>query len=261
MIGRASENFETTVETQNSPMAEMPQLGEERMPHQLIPINRQLLAIANEYNDWVGLPEFIPHVPVRICHNLAKEIALLADKLPDLHQVTGQTHSKQNHQALIRSAYSAFQKETEAQYEWLSKHMQLEPWNAPGQPYRNSKEMMRDIEENLHLYYYIGGETHSLIDRELMGKFRAVHDAFGHALMRNNFDPNGEENAWIAHSSMYTQLAFQAVTTETRYHNCWTNFYPGHQELPVVARPYAPQKAIILPERYLIPSSARIIPE
>jgi len=54
--------------------------------------------------------------------------------------------------------------------------------------------------------------------------FRAVHDFFGHSELGNSFGAIGEENAWNAHARMYSPLARQAMTTETRGQNSYVNF-------------------------------------
>lgn len=73
--------------------------------------------------------------------------------------------------------------------------------------------------------------------------FRAVHDAFGHAAIGCGFDEHGEEAAWLAHSYLYSPLARQALTTETRGQNC-ALIYGSHGEgFPV-------QKIALLPEEF-----------
>lgn len=54
--------------------------------------------------------------------------------------------------------------------------------------------------------------------------FRAVHDAFGHGLEGAGFRERGEENAWQAHSRLFTGSALAAITSETRGQNSWLNF-------------------------------------
>jgi hypothetical protein len=39
-------------------------------------------------------------------------------------------------------------------------------------------------------------------------------------------DPRGEENAWVAHSQLFTGPALKALTSETRGQNSWLNFGP-----------------------------------
>ena len=56
--------------------------------------------------------------------------------------------------------------------------------------------------------------------------FRAVHDAFGHGSEYAGFRPRGEENAWVAHSQLFTGPALKALTSETRGQNSWLNFGP-----------------------------------
>jgi hypothetical protein len=56
--------------------------------------------------------------------------------------------------------------------------------------------------------------------------FRAVHDAFGHGLEGAGFRARGEENAWQAHSRLFTGAAIGAMTSETRGQNSWVNYGP-----------------------------------
>lgn len=60
--------------------------------------------------------------------------------------------------------------------------------------------------------------------------FRAVHDAFGHALEGAGFRARGEENAWQAHMRLYTGSARAAMTSETRGQNSWVNYGPHAQK-------------------------------
>lgn len=95
--------------------------------------------------------------------------------------------------------------------------------------------------------------------------FRAVHDYYGHAKEGYRFDARGEENAWRQHSKMYTDIARPAMSAETRGQNSWVNFGPHMRAkdsgkflepneegfLSITQRPFAQQKATILPEELL----------
>lgn len=69
------------------------------------------------------------------------------------------------------------------------------------------------------------------------------------------FGPRGEENAWLTHSQMFSPVAQKAMTTETRGQSAWVNFgghnYDAdgrHRHTPLANRPYATQKAALLPD-------------
>ena len=132
---------------------------------------------------------------------------------------------------LVAKAYQHLNHETKQQFDTLPVNMSFHR-NGEGN-YRSSKEMLRDIHGNGHLYVFQGGEPHlsmnnvdertGLNDTEM---FRAVHDFYGHALHANEFGPKGEEKAWAAHSGMYSPLAQAAMTTETRGQNSVVNYTP-----------------------------------
>ncbi len=99
----------------------------------------------------------------------------------------------------VKASYDAFAAETKAQFDYARKQgMNFEPWDKPGQPYANSAEMVKDVRENNHLYFFRGGEppkNHPMsgVDPEsgltYNEEFRAVHDLFGHAQEGNEFGP------------------------------------------------------------------------
>jgi hypothetical protein len=80
--------------------------------------------------------------------------------------------------------------------------------------------------------------------------FRAVHDAFGHGLEGAGFRATGEENAWQAHSRLFTGSALKAITSETRGQNSAVNYGPNG-EFNRKANPadtiYADQKVGLMP--------------
>lgn len=92
------------------------------------------------------------------------------------------------------------------------------------------------------------GEMHPVTANDL---FRAVHDAFGHGLEGAGFRARGEENAWQAHSKMYTGLARGAMTSETRGQNSWLNFGPygdKNRNAKIEDTVFAEQKTGLMPE-------------
>jgi hypothetical protein len=143
----------------------------------------------------------------------------------------------------VVKSYTALAKETKAQYDFLTKNgYQVDPWLKEGQPYKTSQEMVADVKNNKHLYFFLTDEgfgngtsnRHPLLQDSgivTAGKklkyndlFRAVHDLFGHAKIGNQFGALGEENAWRLHSQMFSDEARKAMTMETRGQNSWVNF-------------------------------------
>ena len=162
-------------------------------------------------------------------------------------------------------AYAKLEEEIQQQWDYAINEMGVtfEPWVQEGQPYANSREMVRDVRDNKHLWFFTGGEPHPLLNKPdqdgLTGndKFRAIHDLFGHASEDFQFGARGEENAWIKHSQMFSPLAQKALTTETRGQNSWVNFGPQNynsdgskKNIPAADRPFAPQKVALLPEAF-----------
>lgn len=162
----------------------------------------------------------------------------------------------------VAAAYNAMKEETLAQWNFLKDQgVEFEPWTKEGQPYADSQEMMADVAKG-HLYFFTGGDlpaNHPLAEAApgtdnltYNDVFRAVHDYFGHAKEGLPFGPRGEENAWRVHSSMYSETARLAMTTETRGQNSWVNYGPfGEQNRANPANTkYAEQKAGLLPAEF-----------
>lgn len=155
------------------------------------------------------------------------------------------------------AAYAALVDEIQAQWDYAEDVMGItfEAWTQEGQPYATSAEMRDDVASHQHLWFFTGGDPHPFLGTpDASGltpndKFRAIHDLFGHAAEDYQFGPRGEENAWLHHSQMFTPEAQRALTTETRGQNSWVNFGP-HAALPVTERPFAEQKAALLPEEF-----------
>jgi hypothetical protein len=80
--------------------------------------------------------------------------------------------------------------------------------------------------------------------------FRAVHDAFGHGLEGAGFRATGEENAWQAHSRLFTGSALKAITSETRGQNSFVNYGPNgefNRKASTADTKYADQKVGLMP--------------
>jgi hypothetical protein len=183
---------------------------------------------------------------------------------------------------LVEASYRQYVQEITEQYEfavaWLG--LRVEPWPHPGEPYRDSRQMVEDVRRNRHLYFLAthsrwgeAGTHHAdhpmltpsgiVVDGvELLANdlFRIVHDVFAHAKEGHQFGPTGEEKAWLEHYGMFSPLARPALTAETRGQTCWMYFGPhlrdgtgaliGSDEpgwVPVPRRPYPEQKATLLP--------------
>jgi hypothetical protein len=142
-------------------------------------------------------------------------------------------------------------------------------------PYAKSpRAAIMDVRDNNHLWVFptesgFGGSESAHVDisgNPLLRKtgevidgvpvtandiFRIVHDYFGHIKYGHGFRADGEENAWRAHSAMYSPLARKAMTSETRGQNSWVNYGPyGEQNRTASGADtqYAPQKTGLLPD-------------
>lgn len=171
----------------------------------------------------------------------------------------------------VKEAYGALIDETLHQYQFVKASGLKVEAIAEGQadPYPGgSKDVIADLRAN-HLWFFpteqgFGTEAvrndnpllmptgEFLGDRELVANdvFRIVHDVFGHGLEGAAFGARGEENAWQAHSRLYSPLAARAMTTETRGQNSWVNFGPHGEANRANPKEtvYADQKTGLLPE-------------
>ena len=188
----------------------------------------------------------------------------------------------------VQEAYEVLAHETEMQYNAvIDKGYKLELWDGKGEPYANSAELLKDISDNKHMYVFateggFGEEPITDLQRDqnamlrktgykdVKGKpllvndlFRFVHDFFGHSELGNSFGAIGEENAWMAHSRMFSPQARRAMTTETRGQNSWVNFgkhirrsdnsipKKGDSDYtPLGKRPFADQKMNLIGDDY-----------
>lgn len=173
----------------------------------------------------------------------------------------------------VKKSYDSLKKDIDEQWDHAEKSgVEFEPWNKEGQPYKSSKEMMEDVKNNKHLYFFQGGdlpEGHPMAEVDPKtgytsnDKFRAVHDLYGHAAHGLEFGPKGEEGAYNVHAQTLSPESIPALTSETRGQNNWVNFGKHMRNaagevvkkgeegyVPPTERPFAEQKAGILPEEF-----------
>ena len=175
--------------------------------------------------------------------------------------------------AEVKASYNAMINETLAQYQIIKRSgLKITAITEDMEnPYPNgSADMIADVRDNNHLWFFptdlgFGTDSEHYSDNPMLAPtkevidgiqlvandvFRIVHDVFGHAKEGFGYGPIGEENAWRSHVKMYSPLAAQAMTTETRGQNSWVNYGPNAESNR--ANPantiYAPQKVGILPE-------------
>jgi hypothetical protein len=140
----------------------------------------------------------------------------------------------------VREAYEALVKEVEEQFEMLINELRVKVEFVDEDPYENYFEMLQDFRENRRLKIMRTASTgsHPFMTDEQNDKFRAVHDAFGHLAVGRGFDRHGEEAAYQAHKSMFSEVAAKAAATELR----------GQNSFLIEKGFFGPQKLVILPE-------------
>jgi len=139
----------------------------------------------------------------------------------------------------VREAYEALTLEVEQQFEMLTKELGVSVEFVDDDPYENYFEMLRDFQQNRRLKIMKTETTgsHPFFTDEQNDKFRAVHDAFGHLATGRGFDRHGEEAAYQAHRSMFSETAGKAAATELR----------GQNSYLIQNGEFGPQKLLIMP--------------
>ena len=240
--------------------------------------NEDVRRISENYVKNAGM-EYRPHgqaVPVN--EELAKRIA-------DHYEEAKNDPSHPE----VKKAYTALASEVVNQWKAFEKAgYTATPWTGKGQPYANSAEMMKDVRDNKHLYYFQTKEGYgeSGITAKMRAEnpmlqdsgvnfngadnvpvndvFRVVHDIVGHGANGYEFGPKGEFNAYLEHSRMFSDAAKPALAAETLAQNSWVNFGPHLRDeagniakkgekgyVPVTERPFAEQKNIALPKEFI----------
>lgn len=226
-------------------------------PPNLAKAQKELIGLADEYNKYQGLDPIYDFGYLPVNKNFARSVAKNYD---DLKKVATDPETV--------NAYKQLAREVELQYDFFkSKWYKFEPWTSEGQPYRNSAELIDDVMNNKHLYFFQWGEVHPYLGAvgkdglSANDKLRAIHDLLGHSMKGYQFWPIGEENAFLKHSQMFSDEAVKALASETRGQNSWVNFWKqnywpeGYKNIPPSERPYAEQKVALLDKKFTNPQS------
>lgn len=161
-----------------------------------------------------------------------------------------ETTDRDPNNSRYRAAYDDFKLQTDEMWDLLTNKLgvQVEVWDERTEgrddPYETAEAQALDLIQNHHIYvnrgeFFIGndplsptGTKHPFMTGPEYFRFRAVHDAFGHAGVGGGFDRHGEYEAWMHHSSMYTGEGQKAMSTE--YHGVnswlWDKGYPLPEE-------------------------------
>jgi hypothetical protein len=195
---------------------------------------RHIIEGARAYNSMRGLPDpheggfgHITQTADRV-HHLAREY----DKLP-LHDPDAESH------------FSAMRDEVHHQYDHLTNRMGVKVHVVDHDPYRSASEMAHDLRTNKQIKVLGTAHTggHPFFSDAENDRFRAVHDAFGHAGSGRDFDGHGEEAAFHAHSRMFGAHAAGALASETR----------GQNGSVIMHDAFGPQKIALMPKHLWTP--------
>jgi len=222
------------------------------------PLHQKIRGIADSYAESKGLKLTHKEPIIPVDKGRGKKIADAYESM---------SHEPNNRD--VKESYDALNKETVDQYNHIrNSGVGFSPIpEGSSNPYSNSKDMLSDLHENNHLWYYPTssgfGSSESDSDHPLLQNvktvdgdmkandvFRAVHDFFGHGKEGHHFGPSGEDAAWKTHTQMYSPLAQKALSSETRGQNSWVNFGVHGEENRSNPKNtiYAKQKAGIMPE-------------
>ena len=167
---------------------------------------------ARAYNRLVGLDD--PHAEgyenVRQHAHILKDVGRAYEKMP-------------NWDDKALPSFHHMRDEVGNQYDHLTKRMGVKVEPVDFDPYKNVHEMVHDLRNNKRIKVLKTEATggHPFFTNDENDKFRAVHDAFGHAATGRGFDAHGEEAAFHAHSRMFSPHALPAMVSETRGQNAF----------------------------------------
>jgi hypothetical protein len=219
---------------------------------------------AERYIANAGLPHVVPADYAKLSIERGARIAAAFEAMK---------HDPEN--PAVKAAYKALVDETLAQWNEIRlTGLQVEFVDGEDPYAGNPWGAVRDVRDNGHLWVFntedgygqdgitpedektnpmlaiVPNETWSGKQVRVNDVFRVVHDYFGHIKEGVGFRARGEENAWRMHSTMYSALARQAMTTETRGQNSWLNFGPHgekNQTASVADTVFAEQKIGLMP--------------
>jgi hypothetical protein len=257
-----------------------------------VPASPRAVEAAREAPPLVGLPKSSPgpFAPARAAaaaymadaglpHNPPKDFARVDPARSKRIAAAYEAMEHAPNDPKVKAAYKAMIDETMAQWQAIKKTgLKVDFADAEHPyPYKIPHEVFDDIHNNNHMWVFpteggFGGSESAHVDitgNPLLADtgevinghkavandiFRIVHDYFGHAKEGVGFRADGEENAWRAHASMYSEKARAAMTSETRGQNSWVNFGPHGEKNKSATQEdtqYAPQKTGLLPDEFV----------
>lgn len=151
-----------------------------------------------------------------------------------------------NLDATAQRSYGAFRSDLSDQYNHLTGHgpagLGVKVEVTPHDPYADPNEMRNDLAQNRRIKVFSTAATgsHPVLSDEENDRFRAVHDAYGHAAIGSSFSRHGEEQAYEHHSQMFSPEALPALRSEARGQNSSMVYLHGGQFS-------AEQRAVALP--------------
>jgi hypothetical protein len=191
----------------------------------------------------------------------------------------------------LAEQYARFQAEGLRQYETLvASGIRVEPWQGPGAPYQGSRHLVESVLRTGVLFVLLTSDHHgpgttspappdgqwahpmrapsgvraSGVELCHNDIFRAVHDAFGHAMFGHSMGLIGEFRATYCHLEMYSAPAHPVLFIEQVSQICWyfsgphlrtpTGTLPARGEpgwVPPAERPYPEQKVFPCPPELL----------
>lgn len=203
--------------------------------------------LADGVNQWceekgIGAPPLDEIAQMRVDAVEAEAVARFFEETPD-----------QADDPKVQQAYEEFKAQSEEMFDFLTR-----PESEGGlgvkveftdqvDPYASAADQAADLQENRHLWIEsgLGGDHSATMTTEEYDRFRAVHDAFGHASVGNGFDRHGEYQAWLVHATMYEGLGREAMSTE--YHGVNSAMWSGEPGSPGTG------KSVLLPDQYGVP--------
>lgn len=219
--------------------------------------------VARRYMERAGLAYNPPAQYVKVDPARARRVADEYERMK---------HDPKN--PVVRAAFKALADETIAQYRAVMEsglEVEFIDFAKQGDPYAASPRLAtEDVRNNSHFWVFstrdgYGTSEFDAADNPMLAEtefeisgqkalvndlFRVVHDYFGHVKEGVGFRADGEENAWRAHSAMFSPMAQRALTTETRGQNSWVNYGPHgdrNRKASSGETHYADQKTGLMP--------------
>jgi hypothetical protein len=205
-----------------------------------------LRALATEYVKTFGIADDLPYIHIPFewegPMNQQRSLAEWYDKIED-----------DSSSWIVKSFYSQLALEVSAQFGFLVAKGFTFTKSYLAATYVTSGEL-HDAARAGEVRVYDFEHNHPILTPTQNFMLRAVHDVFAHAMPRASFGPRGEFIGYLNHRLMFSPTAALAYATETHAQNSWFNYGP-FSHLPAIERPFAPQKAVIIPQEFRIPET------